>query len=97
MGFSSWLRNWTSNRALRRGAQHRPVAPRFHLRLEALEDRCLPSFLTAVTYSAAEARHAVATGDFNGDGKMDVVRQGRRSDWRRFLMILLRALSSVHS
>jgi hypothetical protein len=97
MGFSSWLRNWTSNRDPRRGAQHRPAAPRFHPRLEALEARCLPSFLAPVTYSAAEARHAFATGDFNGDGKKDVVRQGQRWDWRRFLMILLRALSAVHS
>ncbi len=47
MGFSSWLRNRTSNRAPR-GRQHRPAAPRCHLRLEALEDRWLPSTLTVL-------------------------------------------------
>jgi len=48
------------------------VAPRFHPRLEALEDRCLPSFVAPVTYPAGEGIRAIATGDFNGDGKKDI-------------------------
>jgi predicted outer membrane repeat protein len=46
MWFSSWLRKRTSNRPLRARAQHRPTPPRFRPRLEALDDRCLPSTLT---------------------------------------------------
>jgi len=44
MVFPSWLRNRTSNR--RPSASHRATAPRFRPRLEALEDRWLPSTLT---------------------------------------------------
>ena len=53
------------------------------LRLESLEDRSLPSFVTAPTFTVgvnttgffSQSSHpnAVAVGDFNGDGKMDVV------------------------
>ena len=45
MSFFSWLRNRNSNRPTRGTAQHRPAAPRFRPRLEALEDRCVPSML----------------------------------------------------
>jgi hypothetical protein len=45
MGFFSWLRNRTSNRAPRGRARQRPAAPRFRPRLEALEDRWLPTTL----------------------------------------------------
>jgi hypothetical protein len=46
MSFFSWLRSRTSVRSPRGRAQHRPAAPRFRPRLEALEDRWLPSMLT---------------------------------------------------
>jgi hypothetical protein len=47
MSFFSWLRKRTSTRSTRRhGFQTRPTAPRFRPRLEALEDRWLPSTLT---------------------------------------------------
>jgi hypothetical protein len=46
MSFSLWLRNRTSTRPPRGPAQHRPAAPRFRPRLEALEGRWLPSTLT---------------------------------------------------
>jgi predicted outer membrane repeat protein len=43
MGFSSWLRNCTSNRSPGQRAQQRPTALPFRPRLEALEDRAVPS------------------------------------------------------
>src|SRR6516162_2860078 len=47
MSFFSWLRNRTSTRSTRcDGFQTRPLAPRFRPRLEALEDRWMPSTLT---------------------------------------------------
>jgi hypothetical protein len=49
MLFSSWLRNRTSNRAPLGRAQHRSAGPRFQPRLEALEDRWMPSALTVTT------------------------------------------------
>ena len=45
MSFFSRLQNRKSNRSTRSRAQHRPAAPRFRPRLEALEDRCVPSTL----------------------------------------------------
>jgi hypothetical protein len=51
------------------------------LRLEALEDRCLPSFLAPVSYPAGLVPNdprAVVTADFNGDGRKR--RANRRSE-----------------
>src|SRR5262249_4546764 len=49
MSFFSWLRNRTSTRSRSSdGLQIRPTAPRFRPRLEALEDRWLPSTLTVM-------------------------------------------------
>ena len=42
------------------------------LQLEALEDRCLPSFLPAVNYPVGSYPNALVTGDFNGDGRLDL-------------------------
>jgi hypothetical protein len=53
--FSSWLRKRTSPRAARRQAPSRPAASRFRPRLEALEDRALPS-----TYTAASVKDLIA-------------------------------------
>src|SRR5215510_12956694 len=55
MSFLSWLRNRTSIQSPRRRTQHRDAAPRFRPRLEALEDRALPS-----TYYAATASDLIA-------------------------------------
>jgi predicted outer membrane repeat protein len=53
MGFSSWLRKLTSNRAPRGRTPHRPASPRFRPRLEALEDRTVPSSgLTTLTVTS---------------------------------------------
>jgi hypothetical protein len=46
MGFPSWLRNWTSNRAPQVRSQRRSAPRRFRPQLDALEDRCVPSTLT---------------------------------------------------
>lgn len=76
MSFISWLQNFTSARArqskhnlqkrrTRHVAIHRP-------NLEALEDRCVPAFLTPVYYSAGPNPTAVVTADFNRDGHLDL-------------------------
>jgi hypothetical protein len=43
------------------------------LRCERLDDRWLPSFLEPVSYPAGTLPSAVATGDFNNDGRPDLV------------------------
>src|SRR5262245_44158911 len=53
-------------RALARRWVYRPVLLR-------LEDRTLPSFITAPQYPAGAVPYAVAVGDFNGDGQADLV------------------------
>jgi predicted outer membrane repeat protein len=55
MTFTSWLRNWTSNRVARRQTQHRPASAQFRPRLEALEDRCLPSQIPLTVSSLADS------------------------------------------
>jgi hypothetical protein len=42
------------------------------LRLEALEDRSMPSFLGPVNYPVGLGPQAVAAADFNGDGRLDL-------------------------
>ena len=60
-------------RASRRPAR-RPVRPAQapRVQLEALEDRCLPSFLTPVNYAVGTNPVAVVTADL-GDGKLDII------------------------
>src|SRR6476646_6490452 len=43
------------------------------LAVEGLEDRTVPSFLPAVSYTAGTAPNAVTVGDFHGDGRNDLV------------------------
>src|SRR4029079_9060396 len=56
------------------------------LRLELLEDRSVPSFVTAPTFatgvssSTGRSPFAVAVGDFTSDGKIDVVTANQGSD-----------------
>ena len=51
---------------LRRGPQpYRPV-------VEVLEDRVLLTFIAAPTYTVGSHPDAVAVGDFNGDGHLDL-------------------------
>ena len=63
MSFFSWLRNRTSIRSPRGLAHHRPAAPRFWPRLEALEDRLVPSL---VAFYPAEGNVNDVVGGHNG-------------------------------
>jgi hypothetical protein len=42
-------------------------------RVEALEDRTLPSFISSTTFQAGYQPNGVAVGDFNGDHKLDLI------------------------
>ena len=53
-------------------ATHPPASPASRLCLESLEDRCLLSFSPAVNYPVGANPQAVVTGDFNGDGRLDL-------------------------
>jgi len=62
--------------ALRRGQSRRARRAQKNsnrLVLEPLEDRTLPGFLAPVSYPVDNFPSAVAVGDFNGDGKLDLV------------------------
>jgi len=60
----------TVRQARRVSARRGPVARR--CLLEALEERTLLSFSPAVNYPVGQAPQAVVTGDFNGDGRLDL-------------------------
>jgi hypothetical protein len=51
----------------------RAAAPGFRPGLDVLEDRTLLSFFTAPTFAVGTTPVAQAVGDFNGDGKADLV------------------------
>jgi Calx-beta domain/FG-GAP-like repeat/FG-GAP repeat len=51
-------------------SNHRPALRR--PRFEALEDRCLLSLTPAVSFPVGASPLAVVTGDFNGDGHLDL-------------------------
>jgi hypothetical protein len=55
MSLFSWLQNRTSTRAPRGRARRRPAAARFRPRLEALEERWLPSPVTLTVTSLADS------------------------------------------
>ncbi len=70
----SWLKclsGRVTGRAARRPIRHASRLP-CRLCLEALEDRSLPSFLAPVNYPVDPGPQAVATADFNGDGRLDL-------------------------
>jgi len=60
----------TSTPMRRRPVRRRPPASR--LCLEFLEARCLLSFSPAALYSVGASPRAVVTGDFNGDGRLEL-------------------------
>ncbi len=67
----SWLQ------ALRGRGSKSPAAPprtvRLSFNLTPLEDRTVPTFLAASSYAVGLNPHGTQVGDFNGDGKSDVV------------------------
>jgi hypothetical protein len=68
-------RLWT--RWLRRASALSPSGhrrrPEFRPHLKTLEERVLPSFVTAINTPTGTGPHGLAIGDFNNDGKLDVV------------------------
>ena len=62
-------------RKLRRPGRraHRKGLHRFWPGAEGLEDRTVLTFLTPVSYVAGTTPTAAAVGDFNGDGRADIV------------------------
>jgi hypothetical protein len=78
MSFSSWLRSRKSTSTQDRhwrGSARKSAA--FRPRLEALEDRCLPSFSSPTSYAVGANPQAVVTADLNGDGRLDLVTANR--------------------
>lgn len=72
--FLRFLSRRAQTTGMRHQASSKRAAPRA-LILELLEDRTLLSFFPAVppTLAVSSFPQAVATGDFNGDGKLDLV------------------------
>ncbi len=70
----SWIRSLFPSRSRPYRHAATPKAPtRARLGVEALEGRALPSFLTPVGVPAGASEGTVVVGDFNGDGKQDLV------------------------
>jgi hypothetical protein len=77
MSLHSWLPNLRSALAPRRGQRQHARrgskrAPTHRPSLEVLEDRCVPAFLAPVDYTAGDSSD-VKVGDFNNDGRSDLV------------------------
>ena len=53
--------------------RRRPRSHVFRLGVDLLEDRTVPSFFTSPTFAVGTGPVAQAVGDFNGDGKADLV------------------------
>lgn len=75
--FISWIRKifQRPTKPIRRlGSSAKPAKKwSFQPGVEALEDRAVPAFLAPVNFAAGVAPTAIATGDFNGDGRQDIV------------------------
>jgi hypothetical protein len=76
MSIHTLLNSRTSTPTRRRPIRRRPPASRPWL--ESLEDRRMLSFSPAVSYPTASRPIAVATGDFNGDGRLDLAVANRQ-------------------
>ncbi len=61
---------WSARGSCRGARQRRLGLP---LRVQELENRCLPSFGAPAFYNTGEAPQGLAVGDFNGDGILDLV------------------------
>lgn len=72
MGFISWLRYRTANRAARRRKQRRAEPPSFRPQLEALENRIVPSFSSPQSIPV-DGQQVMVAADLTGNGKTDLV------------------------
>jgi hypothetical protein len=77
MRFLSWLDGLKRDSSHRRSTggdarRSRRKRPSCNLSVEILEDRSVPSFFGPVNYAVGSSPQAVVTGDFNGDGKVDL-------------------------
>jgi hypothetical protein len=77
MSFHNWVQKVRSLLASSRGQRHHGRRPSLQAAthrpyLEVLEDRCLPSFSPATSYSVGTGPNAVVTADFNNDGRLDL-------------------------
>ncbi len=66
----SWWRAFLKKLAVKKSRPARRSGLR--LRLEALEDRAVPAFLTPVSYATGTSAGVSIAGDFNNDGKLDL-------------------------
>src|SRR5438128_5725064 len=92
MRFHSWLDGLkpVSSRRRTKRIESRSSAD-VKLFVETLEDRCQPSFLAPVSYPVGNAPAAVATADFNNDGKLDLMtaNEGASPDYFGSVSVLL--------
>src|SRR5262249_45219239 len=65
----SWLKKLVRKPASTRRSRR----PSHHLHIEVLEDRTVLSFFGSPTFAVGTTPHVEAVGDFNGDGKADLV------------------------
>jgi hypothetical protein len=77
MSFTSWLQSLRSTLAPGRGQRRHPHrlslrSATHRLKVEALEDRALPSFSPVTSFPVGTGPQAVVTADFNGDGRLDL-------------------------
>jgi Calx-beta domain/FG-GAP-like repeat/Bacterial Ig-like domain len=80
MLFHSFRRHLDSHGPCTRGKCSRRRAARARLFIEPLENRALPSFITAPSYPVGLGpSYSMAAGDFNGDGAPDFVTADRSS------------------
>jgi hypothetical protein len=76
MQLFSWLHKRMTNRPHTQRASARKPARRSRPQLDALEDRCLPSFSAPVAYPSYTnpgVTPGLVTADLNGDGKPDLI------------------------
>jgi hypothetical protein len=66
-------------------------------RLEALEDRKLPSFLAPSAYSAGSTSHALVAVDLNADGRSDLISVGTSTNRVNVLLASGSTFSSARS
>src|SRR5688572_21484382 len=75
MWFQTFFKSLTSTPTRRQPIHRSPPATR--MRVEPLEDRSLPSFSMPMNYGSDVPAHTMVSGDFNGDGRLDLATGNR--------------------